>query len=1095
MGGRTGKAKLRTNDTEEPLRGPRYIDPLGGKGDKALPGFPPFQFTGVTSRVFPLKANMSRLTNFCDQYLNLNIPKEICWFRPSIPYVYLMVLNYGSMSPTTVAAQNLGWVSQHEVAFTIPLEWWRRVDGRLKFQDWACVSPYIFVDDEMSLATGREVYGWPKVAATIDGDIPLWNNDPKAGERVFSLSSMIFPELYSGERESRRVLLQIDRAAPLTFSTFPVSLNNMWSPLSVMANASASAWNMAGDMMDTIWAPPLRGFRGARNLRALREIWTNSAANVARFLPDLLPIPNLPGGRIRDRARIQAITFKQFRAVDDPHAACYQAVVASEMGFDRVNRCGLMGDLNLLRGDPSGGYKIRIHDHPEQPFIRELGLEVHEEYEDSERDKVAILQPTFPFWNDVDLHYARGQVICSRSSNRPIQDHHCWVDEQDPPAPGSYSRTGSSAGTSSQQPPENERQCPGFEINTRRGAATQPVSGPFSFPDVTLQVYPLLADRNRLETYLDNAFNKPLEGSRFRFEVGGSYVYMFVSVTNDQLGSMWSDTNNIGWWADREVSFGLPVKVFEGGDLVSVAFVTPLVFANSGRAVITDREVNGRPTVNASIEQPPDNWLTREGPIADRWLMRLSTDMFPALGQRQRSQRRTLIEIDQGPILEYNQDLEWEKVGRLWGSWMVRELRRKSRAAKKHATDIKKIKALSVRHLTQGVPFDWLVLKQYRDAEDIEKPCYQALVRSKRTITHIYDAREIETPVHIRIHRSPLFPIVDRLGLAVKSIDSINGAVIERLQPWRPFWVRLSVDQQLGEVLAGPIGGDSFRSDTGLWSLTTNDESDETPDPYPYKMLVGESIGEALGRRLEDDAGTWIRQTLEQELAWALAKLGELSEKTQEQKLKKMNDEQAKLARDAVGAEPSLAFVKGLNIHELETMVRELAKVQLKPDPPRPGAALTRPRFRSMYRFVKSLPVTGWSPPILKKPYKEPLRVLYDLSLDSKSPWTKLVKDPQYEQTIRELRTTVDGNLNRRLTFKEAKDSVESIDELQLVVENILSDQWGNREPRDRRPPEQSVPYGCVFGTGEFLGSQREDFEKRHGLARDRAFKELWCVK
>ncbi len=32
-------------------------------------------------------------------------------------------------------------------------------------------------------------------------------------------------------------------------------------------------------------------------------------------------------------------------------------------------------------------------------------------------------------------------------------------------------------------------------FNIALGAASQPVAGPFEFPDVTLQVYPLLADR------------------------------------------------------------------------------------------------------------------------------------------------------------------------------------------------------------------------------------------------------------------------------------------------------------------------------------------------------------------------------------------------------------------------------------------------------------------------------------------------------------------------------------------------------------------------------------------------------------------------
>ena len=102
-------------------RQPRYIDPAGDSGSGALPVSPPFLFSGATARVFPLRANMAQLTHFVDHYVNMDIPPGIVQFRPALPYVYLMVLDYGSMSAASVSAQNVGWVSQHEVAFTVPL--------------------------------------------------------------------------------------------------------------------------------------------------------------------------------------------------------------------------------------------------------------------------------------------------------------------------------------------------------------------------------------------------------------------------------------------------------------------------------------------------------------------------------------------------------------------------------------------------------------------------------------------------------------------------------------------------------------------------------------------------------------------------------------------------------------------------------------------------------------------------------------------------------------------------------------------------------------------------------------------------------------
>src|ERR1700744_659495 len=104
---------------------PLYLSPLGDPQLNRLTVSPPFLFRNVTARVFPLRANMAMLTTFCDNYLNMDIPDTIVHYAPALPYVYLMILNYGSMSPASVQAQNAGWVGQHEVTFTVFLQRWR----------------------------------------------------------------------------------------------------------------------------------------------------------------------------------------------------------------------------------------------------------------------------------------------------------------------------------------------------------------------------------------------------------------------------------------------------------------------------------------------------------------------------------------------------------------------------------------------------------------------------------------------------------------------------------------------------------------------------------------------------------------------------------------------------------------------------------------------------------------------------------------------------------------------------------------------------------------------------------------------------------
>jgi hypothetical protein len=106
-----------TNGNSTSINLPEYNTARGG-ADSTLQIKPPFDFYGVTARVFPLKANMYRLREFCDSYLNI-MPQTIAKFQPALPFVFLAVLDYGKMS---AEKENLGWAAQNEVTFTVPLE-------------------------------------------------------------------------------------------------------------------------------------------------------------------------------------------------------------------------------------------------------------------------------------------------------------------------------------------------------------------------------------------------------------------------------------------------------------------------------------------------------------------------------------------------------------------------------------------------------------------------------------------------------------------------------------------------------------------------------------------------------------------------------------------------------------------------------------------------------------------------------------------------------------------------------------------------------------------------------------------------------------
>src|SRR5688572_127661 len=122
---------------------------------------PPYEFRGLSVRVFPLRANLDALQQLANDYLNC-VPPEVGRFRAVVPYAYLAFLDYGQITEHVLP---IGWFAQTEVFLSVPVEWYTVVNGRWTFHDWAVFTPYIFVNDDFSVPMGRMLYGFPKTLA------------------------------------------------------------------------------------------------------------------------------------------------------------------------------------------------------------------------------------------------------------------------------------------------------------------------------------------------------------------------------------------------------------------------------------------------------------------------------------------------------------------------------------------------------------------------------------------------------------------------------------------------------------------------------------------------------------------------------------------------------------------------------------------------------------------------------------------------------------------------------------------------------------------------------------------------------------------
>jgi hypothetical protein len=131
------------------------------------------------------------------------------------------------------------------------------------------------------------------------------------------------------------------------------------------------------------------------------------------------------------------------------------------------------------------------------------------------------------------------------------------------------------------------------------------------------------------------------------------------------------------------------------------------------------------------------------------------------------------------------------------------------------------------------VNLNFLSFKQYRGTEFTNRACYQALVLLQKKIETIFDIREIHGAMHVKLHKYPTMPIVKTLGLKVKATDSKGTSVVDFLEPVRPFFMRVSLRDELGKKICS-------RGNTKTWSTAHTDDEQHKGDHHQMHGLTAD---------------------------------------------------------------------------------------------------------------------------------------------------------------------------------------------------------------------------------------------------------------
>jgi hypothetical protein len=296
-----------------PATHPSYVD-YGGLA--TCPS--PVDCDDSTLYSFFLEADHERLAALCDRVFSQPSGGELD-LRPLGRHVMLTFGNVEKIKPQLEPWCRMGHVSERQVGLWIPVVAVRSRKGRPVALSLGWFVPYMWVDNPISLAGGREIYGynknWGWIDLPADGELDGLTLDAYGGNYG------------AGESAGRHRLIEVTRA-----STGSVRRgDDQWEDLDGLAQ------------------------------EVRRVLGGGQSKYVA--LPEL-SLPDELFGDILRRGGPPQIFLKQFRSVSDGERASQQKVTDAGVTVKRICGRPLFGD-----------FEFKLHHLDSHPVASELGVQ------------------------------------------------------------------------------------------------------------------------------------------------------------------------------------------------------------------------------------------------------------------------------------------------------------------------------------------------------------------------------------------------------------------------------------------------------------------------------------------------------------------------------------------------------------------------------------------------------------------------------------------------------------------------------------------------------------------------------------------------
>ena len=276
-------------------------------------GFPVFRgpYLQKDARIaaFFFNADTERLTTLCNQTLNVSRSFEYKY----VPMTSRLMLVFADMlvSSRDERDAQVGLIPETEASFWILTVAMRKAQGGYLPHHLAWFLPYLFVDEDNAIATGREVFGFNKLAAQFQ-------KPEKIHKPEFTADVLGFKEFGADSIAQKERLLELSASS---------------APDRTRSSDLASIKN---DVADELF----------KNMRT--GLGWGLIEFAARFSNNHIPL----------------VFLKQFRDAQNTHKACYQRLIEAPLKLEKFYEGGLFHEA----------YTLHIADLASHPLAQNLGL-------------------------------------------------------------------------------------------------------------------------------------------------------------------------------------------------------------------------------------------------------------------------------------------------------------------------------------------------------------------------------------------------------------------------------------------------------------------------------------------------------------------------------------------------------------------------------------------------------------------------------------------------------------------------------------------------------------------------------------------------